>query len=122
VDARVGPARVPSIEIGLRFLDRLEAHPVERRLLRVADAGFDFAFAIGVADTAWERDDAVMREHIAIERIEGGIVDVGREHALFEIVEDHDARGAAESTKRALVELGPRLCARLPREQANRFP
>ena len=43
VDARVGPARVPPIEIGLRLLERLEAHASQGCLLRVADPGFDFA-------------------------------------------------------------------------------
>ena len=43
VDARVGPARFPAIEIRLRLLERLEAQPLQRRLLRVADAGFDLA-------------------------------------------------------------------------------
>jgi hypothetical protein len=59
----------------------------ERGLLRVTDAGFDLPFAIGIADAARERDDPVVSEHVAIERIEPGVVDVGREHALFQIVE-----------------------------------
>ena len=92
--------------------------PVQRRLLRVADAGFDLALAIGIADATRQADDAVVREHVAIERIERRLVDVGREHALFEVVEDDDPRRAAEPTKRALVELGPRLRARLPRPAA----
>ena len=102
-------------------LERLEAQAAQRRLLRVADAGFDLAFAIGIADATREGDDAVVREHVAIERIERGIVDVGREDAFFEIVEDDDADGAAEATKRALVQLGPDLRARLPHEQPDRF-
>ena len=81
----------------LRLVERLEAEAVERRLLRVADAGFDLPFAIGIADAARERDDAVVREHVAIERIERGVVDVGREDALFQIVEDDDADGAARA-------------------------
>jgi hypothetical protein len=52
----VGPPRIPAIEIGLRLLDRLEAHALQWRLLRVADARFDFAFAIGIADATWQRD------------------------------------------------------------------
>src|SRR5690349_6659731 len=52
VDAGVSPPRVPAIEIGLRLVDRLEAHPLERRLLRVADARFDFSFAIRITDAA----------------------------------------------------------------------
>ncbi len=70
----------------------LEAQPCERRLLRVADAGFDLALAIGIADATRQRDDAVVREHVAIERIERRVVDVGREHALAQIVEHDDAR------------------------------
>ena len=85
------------------------------------DAGFDFAFAIGIADATRQRDDAVVREHVAIERIERRVVDVRREHAFFEIVEDDDAHRAAEPTKRPLVELGPDLRARLPHQQPDGF-
>jgi hypothetical protein len=56
-----------------------------------------------------QADHAVVREHVAIERIERRLVDVGRQHALFEIVEDDRARGAAQAAKRALVEFRPRL-------------
>jgi hypothetical protein len=56
VDPRVGPVRVPAIQIGLRLLECLEALTVERRLLGGADARFDFPFAIGIADTARETD------------------------------------------------------------------
>ena len=87
----------------------------------MADAGFDFAFAIGIADATRQRDDAVVREHVAIERIERRVVDVGREHAFFEVVEDDDLDGAAQPPKRALVQLGPDLRARLPRQQPHRF-
>ena len=85
------------------------------------DARFDFAFAIRIADAARQGDDAVMREHVAIERIQGGVVDVGREHAFVQIVEDDHTDRAAQSTKRALVELGPRLRTRPQDEQADRF-
>ena len=121
VDPRVGPVRLPAIEIRLRLLEALEALPVQRRLLRVADARFDLALAIGIADAARQADHAVVREHVAIERIERRLVDVGREHALFEIVEDDGPRRSAEPAKRALMELGPRLRARLPRQQAHGF-
>ena len=87
----------------------------------MADAGFDLALAIGIADAARQGDDAVVREHVAIERIERRVVDVGREHALLQIVEDDDADRAAQPAKRALVELRPDLRARLPDEQPHRF-
>ena len=100
---------------------RFEALAMQRRLLRVADAGFDLALAIGIADAARQADDAVVREHVAVERIERRLVDIGREHALFEIVEDDRPRGPAETAKRALVERGPRLRTRLPRQQPHGF-
>ena len=58
-------------------------------------------------DAARERDDAVVREHVAVEWVDRRVVDVGREHALLEIVEDDGLRHAAEAAKRLLVELGP---------------
>ena len=121
VDAGVGPVRVPAIEIRLRLLEasrsagraaassacgrcRIRPCPCDRDRRR---------------DTA--ADDAVVREHVAIERIERRLVDVGREHALFEIVEDDRPRRAAQPPKRALVQLGPRLRARLPHQQPHGF-
>ena len=77
----------PAIQVRLRRLDRLEAQALQRRLLRVADAGFDFPFAIGIAHAARQRDDAVVGEDVAIERIERRIVDVRREHAFAQVVE-----------------------------------
>jgi hypothetical protein len=62
VDARVRPVRLPAIEVRLRLVEALEAESPQRRLRRVPDASFDFPFAIGIADTTRERDDAVMRE------------------------------------------------------------
>jgi hypothetical protein len=121
VDARVGPARFPAIQVRLCFFETLESEPAQRGLLRVPDARFDFALAIGIAHAARERDDAVVGQHVAIHRIERGIVDVGRQHALFQIVEDDDADGATEPTKRAFVELRPDLRARSPHEQPDRF-
>ena len=61
VDARVGPAILPAIEIGLRGLERLEAQALERRLLRVADARFDFA----LCDPDRRRDTAARRRRSA---------------------------------------------------------
>jgi hypothetical protein len=60
VDARIGPVRFPAVQVRLRRLERLEAQALQRRLLRVADAGFDLPFAIGIAHAAWQGDDAVV--------------------------------------------------------------
>ena len=55
VNARVGPALFPAIQIRLRFFQALEALTLERRFLRVADAGFDLAFAIRILHAARKR-------------------------------------------------------------------
>ena len=115
MDARIGPARLPAIEIGLRRLERLEAQPLQG-LLRVAHAGFDFAFAIGIAHATRQRHDPVMGEHVAIERIERRIVDVGREDAFLQVIEHDDLGRAAQAPKRALMQFGPRLRARSPHQ------
>ena len=103
VDARVGPAFFPAVEVGLGFLQALEAQAFQGCSLRMADAGFDFAFPIRILNAARHGHRAVVREHITIEGIQSGIVKVGDEHALAQIVEDHDACGPAESAKRSLV-------------------
>ena len=79
------------IQIGLRFFQAFEALPFERRLLRVADAGFHLAFPIRIADAARQGDRAVMCQHVAVERIQRRIVDIGREHAFAQVVEHHDS-------------------------------
>src|SRR5438132_6853931 len=79
-------SKVARGEIGLRRLERLEAQAFEGGL-RVADGRLHFAFAIGIADPTGQRDDAVVGEDIAIERVQSGVVDVGGEDAFPEIVE-----------------------------------
>ena len=52
VNARVGPALFPAIQIGLRFFRGFEAQALERRLLRVADARFHLALSIRIVHAA----------------------------------------------------------------------
>ena len=44
-----------------------------------------------------------MPEHIAVEGIERGVVDIGSEHALAQVVEDDDSRAPAQPAKRLLM-------------------
>ena len=112
---------LPVIEIGLGLLQALEALTLERGFLGVSDAGFDFTFSIRVSDPARHGHHAVVRKHIAVERIERGIVDVGREHALAQIVEHHDPWTATEPAKGFLMELGPDLRTGTKDQQADRL-
>jgi len=85
----------------------------------VADPGLDLAFPLVIADATREADDAVVREHVAVERIERRLVDVRGEHALFEVIEDDGPRRPAQPTEGAFVERRPRLGARLPHQQPH---
>jgi hypothetical protein len=65
VDAGVGPALFPSIEVGLCFVDRFEAQPLERSPLRVTHSRFDLALTIRIPDPTWQSDRAVVRQDVA---------------------------------------------------------
>lgn len=103
VTARVSPAFFPAIQIGLRLFQTLEPQALQRCFLRVTDTGFDFTFAIRIAHATRQRDHSVVLEHIAIQRIERGIVDVGGEHALAQVVQHDDACDSSESAEGLLV-------------------
>src|SRR3989441_6419938 len=118
VDAGVGPASIPAIEVRLGGVETLEAQPLERSL-SMADGRLHLALAVGIADATGQRDDAVVRQHVAVERIERGVVDVRREHALAKIVEDDDLHGAAEAAETLLVQLAPAARARGEGQQAD---
>jgi hypothetical protein len=118
---RVSAQWVSQREVRLRGLERLETQALQRCSLRVADARFHFAFAIGIADAARQGHDAVVGEHVAIQRIEDRIVDVRRQHALFEVIEDDHLHRAAKPTEGAFVQLTPDLRTRPPCQQPGGF-
>ena len=121
VDARVCPALLPVVEVRLRLFQALEAQPLERRPLGVADAGLDLALAIRVPDATRQGDRPVVPEQLAVERIELGVVHVGRDDAFAEVVEDHDAGRATEPSEGTLVKLRPDPSRRTPHEQPHRL-
>jgi hypothetical protein len=57
VDARVGPALFPVIEVGLGFVQSLEAQAFQRYCLRMSDTGFDFAFAVRASRQRFRNGD-----------------------------------------------------------------
>ena len=119
MDPRVSPVGLPAIEVRLRGLERLEAESLERRLLCVADPGLHFAFAIGVAHATGQRDDTVVRQDVAIERVHRRVIDVRGEDAFAQVVEHDRVDRAAQSAKGAFVELRPNLRARSPGQQPH---
>ncbi len=73
----------------MRVLQRLEA-PALERALGVLDGRLDFALPIGVPDATGQGHGAVVREHGAIERIQGGVIDVRLQDPFLQIVEHDD--------------------------------
>jgi hypothetical protein len=82
MDARVGPACFPMVQIGLGCLQAFKTQPFQRRVLRVADAPFHLPFAIRIGHPAGQRDGLVVPQYVAVQRVDGGIVDVGDEYAF----------------------------------------
>ena len=120
MDARVGPAFLRVIQVGLRLFQALEALALQRRLFGMANAGFDFTFSIWIL-SARQGDHAVVCQNIAIQWIQTGIVDVGDQNTFFQIVQNHDSRRSAQPPKGLLMQLGPGACARTGAQQPNRF-
>jgi hypothetical protein len=62
-----------------------------------------------------------MSQHIAVQRVERWIVDVGREHAFAQVVEHDHSRCSTEPPKSPLVQLSPGLSTGPEHQQPNRF-
>ena len=121
MDARVGPVLFPVIEIRLRLFQALELLALQRCFLCVADTTFNFPFSIWIPYTARQRRYTVVRQNIAIKRIQAGIVDVSRQHAFAKVVQHHHARNAAQPAEGLLMQLGPHPRAGPEAKKSNRF-
>jgi hypothetical protein len=69
----------------------------------VADAAFHLPFSIWISRAARHHNCAVVRQHIAVQRIQRGIVDVRLENAFLQVVRHDDLDRAAEPAECFLV-------------------
>ena len=60
-----------------------------------------------------------MSEHIAIERIQTGIVNIGLEHTFFQVVGNHHSGRAAQSPEGLLMQFGPDASAGMEAEKPD---
>ena len=109
------------IEPSSCFFQSLEAQTLQRCFLRMTDARFNFAFAVGILNAARHGHRAVVRQHVAIKRIQRGIVNIGDEHAFAQIVEHDNAGGTAQPTKISPAQLGPDARTGAEGQQTNRL-
>src|ERR1700691_4017188 len=121
MNARVGPALLPVIQIRLSLFQALEALTLQWRFLRMADSGFDLTFSVRISHAARQSDRAVMLQHVAVERIKRGIVNIGRGHAFAEIIQHHNTSHTTQSAKRLLVQFGPDSRAGAEYQESNRL-
>ena len=103
MDARVGPLGFPVIQVSLRLFQTLKTQALQRCVLGVPHAALYFPFAIRISDAARQRDGAIVSQHVAIQRVQGRIVDVRLEHSFAEVVEHDRAAGATQPAERLLV-------------------
>lgn len=103
----LGPARFPAVPLSLGLLQTCEMQFLQGRPLIVADSAFDLTLAIRLAHAAGRRDDAVMREHVPLERVQRGCADVGSEHAFVQVAKHKDAGNPAQPTDSPLVQFDP---------------
>lgn len=70
MNAGVGPALFPMIEVGLRLGQGLKTLSLQWRLLGVADTALDLSFAVWIANATGHGDDVVVGEHVAEKRVD----------------------------------------------------
>ena len=71
------------------------------------------------AHLARKRRHAVVGQYVAVQGIQARIVDVRRQNAFTQVVQDHDPRCAAQPAKGLLVQLGPHPRTRPEGQQPN---
>ena len=87
----------------------------------MSDSRLDFAFSIGVLNSARHGHGAVVGEHVAVEGIKRGVIDVGDQHALAQVVEHDESNHPAQPAKGLLMQFRPGARARLENEQTDRL-
>ena len=87
----------------------------------MSDSGFDLTLPIWVSDPAGQGDHAVVRQNIAIQGIQAGIVDVGNQYAFPQIVQNYHSSRSAQPPQGFLMQLGPDARAGTEAQQPNRF-
>jgi hypothetical protein len=110
------------LQEGVLLFQALEAFALERGGLRVADGVLHAALAVGVAHAGRVGHDLVVGQGGGVQRVELGLVQVGLEHALLEVVQHDVAAGAAEVVPGLLVQFGPDLLAGVPDHAAEAAP
>src|SRR5271154_2409821 len=87
----------------------------------MTNAGFHLAFPVRIPDPARHRDSTVVSEHIPVERIQSGIVNIGREYSLFKVVGNHNSGRAPKAAECLLMQFRPDARTGLEAEKSYAF-
>src|SRR6266567_3441571 len=85
----------------------------------MADAGLYLALPVRIPDTARHGDGAVVGQHVPIERIQSGVVNIGLEYSFFQVVGNHDSGRATQPPEGLLVQFSPDARAGLEAEKPD---
>ncbi len=77
----------------------------------MADRGLDLPLPIGIPPPTRQGDGLVVREHVAVQRVQDRVVDIRGEHAFAQVVDDDEPDVAAQPTEGLLMQLDFRLDA-----------
>ena len=62
-----------------------------------------------------------MLQHVAVERVQGGIVNIGDEYAFAQVIQYNDAGNTTQPAEGFLMQLSPDTCTGTERQQAYRL-
>ena len=85
------------------FFKRLKASALECSGLGVADSVFYAALAVGVTDARGIGYHPVVGKRAAVDRVQYRLIQIGADHAFFEVIEHHVLRHSAKVPKRLFV-------------------
>ena len=103
---------LPVFQEGVLLLDGLEAPALERGGLGVADGVLHRALAIGVSHPSRVGHHVVVGQRGGVDRVEGGLVQVGLQDAFLQIVQHHVRGQIHRSSARPARAARPRSAGR----------
>lgn len=114
VDALGRPAGLPTLQMFVLLFDGLKAFALEGRGLGVTNGMLHRPLAVGITYAGRISHHLVVLQHGRVHRVELGLVQVGFDHALLEVVQHHIPARAAEVAPGLFMQFGPDLLAGLP--------
>jgi len=122
VNALGGPLGFPVFEVGVLLFNRLEPAPLQGCGLGVADGVLNRAFAVGVTHAGRVAHHTIVFQCGSIDSVELGLVQVGFDDPLLEVVQHHVAAGTTEVAPSFFMQACPGFLTGFPHDPAKAAP